>query len=485
MDSSVHPHQALAVYAEPLAVGRRVVVLADPETGLAERLEELGAETVVLVAPDDDLDALRTARFDLALVADLARFEDPADVVARVRRMVGDSGAAVIAATNREPSDPPDSASLDYYTLFDVVAREFADVRMVARLGFHGVALAEVGEEDESPAVSVDTQLADPDRTPEAFVAVASQRGTSLDPYAIVELPEPEPVFQEEAEDEGLQSDLDEARLQVHALVDRVQLLEASAGRAAELEHDLAARGRQLAELSSEVEEMRSAAEAGRIAAAQVGELALRADRAERALALAEPELARVADAHAGELHRFEEALRERAQAVRMLEVEVARRERLVRELVAAVEEQGLRPPAIDEEPPAPPAEETNAAHDANSLAAALEDNARLQRKLDALALELARREGDAQATAWTIDELEAKLGQAQAQGRPAGAGPLPSAELLDELDALRRALSQEHEARVRAESGEELVRARAEIQRQAVLLDQLGQKSSSTEELR
>jgi hypothetical protein len=47
-------------------------------------------------------------------------------------------------------------------------------------------------------------------------------------------------------------------------------------------------------------------------------------------------------------------------------------------------------------------------------------------------------------------------------------------AEALDQLDALRTALSQEHEARTQAESGEELARARAEIQRQAVLMEQL-----------
>jgi multidrug resistance efflux pump len=43
-----------------------------------------------------------------------------------------------------------------------------------------------------------------------------------------------------------------------------------------------------------------------------------------------------------------------------------------------------------------------------------------------------------------------------------------------DELDALRQALTQEHAARVAAESGEELSRARAELARQAALLEQI-----------
>jgi hypothetical protein len=50
-------------------------------------------------------------------------------------------------------------------------------------------------------------------------------------------------------------------------------------------------------------------------------------------------------------------------------------------------------------------------------------------------------------------------------------------AAALDELDALRHALAQEHDARTRAESGEELTQARTEIARQATLLEQLGQK--------
>jgi len=114
-------------------------------------------------------------------------------------------------------------------------------------------------------------------------------------------------------------------------------------------------------------------------------------------------------------------------------------------------------------------------------------ENARLREQLDALALELARREGEAQATLWTVSELERRLaltadapGFADAAGppaAPAATGPAKPPEddggvraalsaAQDQLDALRQALAQEHEARVKAESGEELARARAEIRR-------------------
>jgi len=86
------------------------------------------------------------------------------------------------------------------------------------------------------------------------------------------------------------------------------------------------------------------------------------------------------------------------------------------------------------------------------------QENARLRERLDALALDLARREGEAQATAWTVAELETKL--AQVSAAPLEPALTPDMDMtrqlkaaLDELDVLRRALAQEHEARVKAES--------------------------------
>jgi hypothetical protein len=139
----------------------------------------------------------------------------------------------------------------------------------------------------------------------------------------------------------------------------------------------------------------------------------------------------------------------------------------------------------MDEAPPASPVEAV-APRDAAAQDALADANAHLRSRLDALALDLARREGAAHASAWRIEELERLLAQASA-ARPASpvaasasgrkSGPALSAAL-DELDTLRKAFVQEHEARVRAESGEELARARVEIERQAVLLNQLANQS-------
>jgi hypothetical protein len=546
MDSNatgVHPQHALAVYAESLASGARVAVFGDASLGLGARLVELGARAVHLWDPDADRARIEAARaprgvavraydeqepdlrpIDLAIVADLGLFDDPAAIVRRARRMVGEEGVAILGARSteagRDARPARASRSFDYYDLFDLVAPEFESVRMVAQLPFYGVALVELGDEDEAPGVTVDTQLGESDKPPEGFVVVASQRGARLEPYTIVQLAavavrvDRDPVADESASNglafererqlaaleaaraadrdalaqahlrtellagqlEDLRRRLAEGERAAEAVASLEEALRARSSHAMELETSYAARGRELAELSSEVEEMRAAAEAGRIAAAQVGDVAQRSDRAERRVAVLEQELAKGGDTQTKELADMEGALRERAHAVRTLEMELSRRDQMVRDLVAALEEleaQPAAPPAAEGAPSAGGAPPVASPPDAEALHALAEENTRLRAQLDALALDLARREGEAQATAWKVTELERSL--AQAAGPSAAGGADHSlTEALDQLDALRAALAQEHQARARAESGEELARAHAEIQRQAVRMEQL-----------
>jgi hypothetical protein len=145
----------------------------------------------------------------------------------------------------------------------------------------------------------------------------------------------------------------------------------------------------------------------------------------------------------------------------------------MVRDLVGALEDAGGEPRSAPEriEPPvavvADPVTEANA----EALLA-------LRARLDALALDLARREGEAHASTWKIEELERRLAQVADVPAPSpDERPDESVQrsvVLDELDALRQALVQEHAARVRVEAGEEMTRLRAEVARQAALLDQL-----------
>jgi hypothetical protein len=521
----------------------------------------------VRALPSGDFD-VRDGAFDLAIIPDLAAVSDPASLLARVRRLVGSDGAAIVAAKNPESRGHGEKTGLDYYELYDLVALQFASVRMIGQVPFYGVAIAELGEAEGAPQVSVDTQLVTESEAPELFVALASQREVRLDPYAIVQLP-PEIAGVTRADDaaldkarvalaeaqlraelalgqlEELKARAQEAKPDERAIAELTQKLrdaDARAGdnhvRAERLTHDIKKleeelqrqrdrgfrltrevedekKARQKAEVElgmvrknpelaqarervSYLEEALQAAEGvvsalqsraadleGGLAIAAQGAqqltvlgdeieaLSLRAQSAEELAARLESELATHAEANAGELVDLEEALRERAHAIKTLEQELGRRERLVQELVAALEE-------TQHAPHTPHAQLTSAALD-QSRAQAEElrsENAQLRQKLDALALEAARREGDVQTSAWRIAELEREVARVKsaAEQKPASA-PASTGALQDEIDVLKQALAQEHDARRRAESGEELARARAELERQASLIEQLSRE--------
>jgi hypothetical protein len=653
-DLRASPLHALCVYAEPLAARRRVIVVADASAGLDAQLVELGARTVHVYDPDTvrarayapnaargasirelphgELD-VRDGAYDLALVPDLSIVADRPALLARLRKLVGAEGAALIGAR---------ASGIDYYELYDLVSLQFANVRMIGQVPFAGVAIAELGETDEEPGVSVDTQLITEPEAPTTFIALAGQRDIRLDAYTIVQLPRV-PAATEEAIDQAIdeareedaaeraeadaealriatanQAELaaavlranllstqleeqrslargltaegerakrldeveaqlkeriaklkeaetragdhyvraerlthdirkleeelerqrdratrltkeleEEKRLRTRAEVDlgmirkspelpqareRIGLLEeglraaedAAAvlqARAMEAERALVDTQQQLALMVSELVANRGAADAQRESAQAIEQLAARAERAELRVAAMESQLIEAGEAQALELAELEVLLRQRAQAINALEHELLRRESIVRELIATIEE--ARSEAALAESSGSAFEASGHAFDAaledratelaseamrevrDHLTTALHENADLRTKLDALALEVARREGELHTRAWRITELEEQL-RARSTPPPQPPSTQPSATapppadlhaLRSELDALRQALTQEHEARIRAESGEELTRARDELSRQAALVEQLGRE--------
>lgn len=172
----------------------------------------------------------------------------------------------------------------------------------------------------------------------------------------------------------------------------------------------------------------------------------LEATRARLAADVAESDAARAA-----ELGALEAQLREQGARVKALDHEVARRERLVRELLLR---QDLLPAA------APLPVVNGGGGGSGPLAHIVAED--LAPKLDKLSRELALAHGELQARAWRIQELE----QARTKDRMHG--------LESELDALRAAFGQEHALRRRLESGEELEGLRAMVAEKSVLLEQL-----------
>ena len=202
---SIPSSHLLCVYAEPLARGRRVLVVGDSSDDVGERLVELGARLVhvydpdteralqaepgrgVLVRPlyDGEFEA-RDGAFDLVLIPELSAVRDPVALLARLRRAVGAEGAVLVATRNTEG----EGAGVDYYDLYEMMALQFTHVRMIGQVPFYGAAIAELGDSDDAPDVSVHTELATAPEEPAAFIALGSHGAhVRLDPYAIVQLP--------------------------------------------------------------------------------------------------------------------------------------------------------------------------------------------------------------------------------------------------------------------------------------------------------
>jgi hypothetical protein len=419
--------QSLAAFVEALAIDKHVLVIGDASDRLGSCLLDLGALGVELWDPEDeravvaskraprglvvrplprDAADVRVSDFDLAVVTDLGLLEDVEQWVRWIRRWVGQLGAAVFAA----PCGPPPE-HFEYYELYDLIAGQFANVRMVGQMEFSGVAFAEFGVPEDSLAVTVDGQFAHGGHAPEAFLALASERVVAFDPYLIVQMPPlaaPTPDVLRAAPELSRPDPSRELRLALDEKeAERAKLaheLEARRAEAAKLAGEFDARGAVVERLTNDAQRLSAALEKAQAHARLESERsereAARAEDAERQLAAARTDLAQATETQALEVVRYEDALREGAKSIRSLEAEVARRERMIQELVDGLEDTAITTStSVPSEP---------------SVASVSErgDDAELRAKLDALAVELARREGEAQASAWSVAELERRLAE-------------------------------------------------------------------------
>lgn len=509
---------ALLVYAEPLASGAYAVVVGDAESAVPQLLLDAGARSVHVFDPDTARAAsasrsvprgvvvhpftggldVRDGAFDVAVIPDLAVLDDPRRTLASLHRAVGSRGAVVAMGRARstdsgegqgEEEQPFASevgpAALDYEELYELFSGEFESVSLAGVVPFRGVVFAQLGLDEEAPAVSVDTRLASGD-APSVFVVVArdvDEDTATLDPYAIVQLPEqaPEPAAPPGVDPAAvaalqlrvgvLVAQLDEAReslanadvrtAEILTRLDRaVAERDAALTRAMELETILGASRQNVVALEARlVDTEREMLERDEqlAAAAQSSADAARLVSAEAALALHVADLAQVMEGHTIETAGYEEQLRERARVIAELERELGRRETLVKELVASLEESREGGTVVVFEAAAPlsvPVRRDPALE---------EEVTRLREKLDELAAEVARREGELTARAWRITELENERVRRpdlvtdfeRTRDDPDLRDALERelARAQGEVDALRQALTQEHAARVAAES--------------------------------
>lgn len=293
--AALHPALVLSAYLEPLVRGRRVAVLGDATIGLADRLLQRGARLVHAYDPDAARVAEKLARtaptrqphpnfavfdgdlgvrdgaFDTLIIPDLSLFGDPAEVVRRARRLTAASGVAVIASPNPDaargllPVGARRGAAPGYYALYDVVALQFKQVRMVGQAPFVGYTVAEFAPKGE-PEVSVDTSILDASEEPEWFIAVAGERLPRLDAFAVIELPfadfpgasagpSPEALSEAEGRAQRLGGELAELRTRHQRDREdagvRAESAVATAARLAEVEGELEARAARLRDVEA------------------------------------------------------------------------------------------------------------------------------------------------------------------------------------------------------------------------------------------
>jgi hypothetical protein len=244
------------------------------------------------------------------------------------------------------------------------------------------------------------------------------------------------------------------------------------AARLAEAEAQLHTQDAQVVRLSQDLIDAKKRLEVPTVDAKVADDLSARLAQAERKFSAVEAELGQLSAEHVAEVSSLEAQLLDRARMLKAQDAELVRRAAMIEDLLSALEE----------------------AHAGASLhlpERPSHDDARLvemRRRLDDLALEVARREGELEARAWRIKELEnerdlssaeAKSARAREDERRAelerlrselerarsdaeaakAARPEPSerrsqpalpetSKLEDELFALRQALVQEHDAR-------------------------------------
>jgi hypothetical protein len=464
--------RVLAAYLTPHLAGARVLYVGDLDD--ATPLFDAGARLVhayrftkparplsgaVLVQSLDRGLNLPTGGFDVAIVEDLVRVAGRLDLLASLRTALGSGGiAALVARTGAD--------GLDYTELFDACSTLFEHVKMVGKLPFTGTLLCELGLEGE-PEVSVDTELAELE-APTTLVALVSQRPIELDEYAIfahpiaVVAPKADPAEAAERSRLTLQTQVlqaqlleaREARTQAAGLQRELEMaiaatttarrealdlrnaLEAALAqqadeadlektltelalqseRAEESEARVAASQAEVERLQTHVRALETRATQNDHSAQRAEKLAadatVRAERAEIRAKEAEHH-AKQAEHHivqsdarlaalreeleaatavpvpsssdsADELIALETTLRERGAVILELQAELARRDRIVTQLLLAE----------------------------RFSDGAASSGSELERKLDQLAQEVARRQGELEARGWRIQELESALAE-------------------------------------------------------------------------
>ena len=366
---SLHPSLLLGAWAEAMLSGKRVAVLGDSSTGLAEQIAAASSRRVHAYDPDkrrlattlarasgeeadvsyasfDDLDG-RADAFDAVLIDDLSAFREPAELLGRVRALLSRRGFMLLVSPN--PEQQHGSGQLGYYDLYDLVAASFEHVRMLGQAPFVGVAVAEFAAAGE-PNVTIDTSLTSGSEEPIKFVVVASDHEISVEPYTLVQGPAEQALgwLGLDVDSGPSEGELEEARARhaaTQAALEQLQQRAESNRRLADERKALATQlSAKLSELRVELDQHR------RTAMAEREGLQKRAADAERRLRQAEQQLRTERASKEDQIERAAEAHQED------LDLMLDRIAELEDELADKEAQLAMKPPEPAPPEPAPPA---------------------------------------------------------------------------------------------------------------------------------
>ncbi len=207
-------HLARLSYLQALFVHRRVLIVSD-DRSLASFMLESRARYVCAISDRessepwqtdtedhggefkvvnyDDIE-FRDGMFDVAIVLDITAVPSHVALLNELRRIVGPKGVVVAGAPNpiceQRIGPEPNTPTIDYYQLYEILADAFPSVQMIGQAPFLGYAVSDLGAGEESDGVSFDSGLLESGAEEiEWFLAICGDSPMELEPYSIIQVP--------------------------------------------------------------------------------------------------------------------------------------------------------------------------------------------------------------------------------------------------------------------------------------------------------
>jgi len=174
-------------YFEALIDGRRVLELggggASPTEWLAARASEVTAQDLCLELPGLPLE---DGLAQVILIPELEQWAGWAPLVRELDRVLAADGVLLASVGCGELTE---GSGLTYQDLTDLLVPAFEHVRVLGMIPFSGFTVADFDPGDDDLEPALDCSLVEEDQPPRRYLAMASPREISAQPYEVVQVP--------------------------------------------------------------------------------------------------------------------------------------------------------------------------------------------------------------------------------------------------------------------------------------------------------